>query len=115
MISPPTVEPAATTPSLGEAPKAEAIAAGGGGKVAGGPQGQRAMSAPRVRREDIAGVQKTPILEPRGEPIKPARAMVTAPEARPMKVSTPEVAEESDDPSAIINWLLLGNRPAAAQ
>lgn len=106
MISPPTVEPAATTPSLGEARK---------DKVAEGPEGQRAMSAPRVRREDIAGVQKTPISEPRVEPVKPARAMITAPGARPMKVSTPEVAEESDDPSAIINWLLQGNRPAAAQ
>jgi hypothetical protein len=106
MISPPTVEPAATTPSLGEARK---------DKVAEGPEGQRAMSAPPVRREDIAGVQKTPISKPRVEPVKPARAMITAPGVSPMKVSTPEVAEESDDPSAIINWLLLGNRPAAAQ
>ncbi len=124
MIGPPTVEPAVTTPSLGEARK---------DKVAEGPEVQRAMSAPRVRREDIAGVQKTPISKLRVEPVKPARAMIAAPGGSPVKVSTPEVAaspsgvatalprptasgsEESDDPSAIINWLLQGNRPAAAK
>ena len=125
-----TVEPAATTPSRGEGaadqPKAEMVS----------PAGRRAASAPSGPREDAARPSKTPASEPLLEPAKRTRPDVATRDAIPAKAATrpaiadrsreesrgpssvgapppPAVghAEQTDDPAAIINWLLQGNRP----
>jgi hypothetical protein len=100
---------------------------------------QRAMSAPSGPREDNARLQKMPVPEPRVEPVTPARTPTAAPVARPVRVGTAPVSsdrsaeaaagpsggapaprrstvtrsEQPDDSTAIIDWLLQGNRSAA--
>jgi type II secretory pathway predicted ATPase ExeA len=133
--TPPT-EPAVTTRSMIEA-EGEGVANGQTTDLARLAV-QPATSAPSGPREDVARVPKTPVSETRAESARQARARIAAPaiggkgepspaitDRRAVEASGPSSvatspqrpiargSEESDDPAAIINWLLQGNRPAA--
>jgi general secretion pathway protein A len=134
VAGPPAVEPA-STPSPSDVARPE--------EVSEGPRPDRerlpiqpAISAPRA---SISRVPKTAVPESRPYRLEFERATSATPARSPVKIRTPSApidrgaekaagspgaatattrpdvsgSGESDDPAAIINWLLQGNRPGA--
>ena len=134
VADPPAGEPTTVTLPLGEA-RREALAEGPAPEMGRLPI-EPAVGAPRP---DVSRSQTTPIPETRVGRPQPERTTIAAPAVSPVKVRTPVAitdrglavsagpagiggapgrpiasgSEASDDPAAIINWLLQGHRPGA--